>query len=84
MTTDEAQLVSAVSMLKALGVEEESDIEVDMPSLGPGNKCHKSAERQRTNLQQMPRFGKVLSMPRLGTILSLVLTPTLAPFTRGP
>lgn len=28
MTTDEAQLVSAVSMLKALGVEEESDIEV--------------------------------------------------------
>ena len=29
MTTDEAQLVSAVSMLKALGVEEESDIEVN-------------------------------------------------------
>ncbi|CBN80015.1 conserved unknown protein [Ectocarpus siliculosus] len=27
MTTDEAQLVSAVSMLKALGVEEQSDIE---------------------------------------------------------
>eukprot|EP00903_Cladosiphon_okamuranus_P013611 g12676.t1 len=27
MTTDEAQLVSAVSMLKALGVEQESDIE---------------------------------------------------------
>lgn len=28
MTTDEAQLVSAVSMLKALGVEKDSDIEV--------------------------------------------------------
>lgn len=28
MTTDEAQLVSAVSMLKALGVEEETDIGV--------------------------------------------------------
>ncbi|CAN0227750.1 unnamed protein product, partial [Ectocarpus sp. 13 AM-2016] len=27
MTTDEAHLVSAVSMLKALGVEEQSDIE---------------------------------------------------------
>lgn len=31
MTTDEAQLVSAVSMLKALGVEEETDIEVCGP-----------------------------------------------------
>lgn len=28
MTTDEAQLVSAVSMLKALGVEDQPDIEV--------------------------------------------------------
>lgn len=28
MTTDEAQLVSAVSMLKALGVEKDSDVEV--------------------------------------------------------
>lgn len=28
MTTDEAQLVSAVSMLKALGVEAEADVEV--------------------------------------------------------
>lgn len=35
MTTDEAQLVSAVSMLKALGVEEESDIEVHRNPVGP-------------------------------------------------
>lgn len=35
MTTDEAQLVSAVSMLKALGVEEESDIEVEQCPLRP-------------------------------------------------
>lgn len=30
MTTDEAQLVSAISMLKALGVEKDSDIEVSI------------------------------------------------------
>lgn len=30
MTTDEAQLVSAVSMLKALGVEEQVDVEVTL------------------------------------------------------
>lgn len=48
MTTDEAHLVSAVSMLKALGVEEESDIEVDTPP-GPRDEEEIPQEEQRNS-----------------------------------
>lgn len=50
MTTDEAQLVSAVSMLKALGVEEQADIEARL--------YINDAEQQKINMILWLLMGK--------------------------